>query len=361
MDAKGKLYPWLLLGALCVTMLMLWLLSPAVRGDTGPVCGVHYVQPEGHLEEASKHFEEAGFHGIHDFRVSRYDTGSCNGYRDLVRNMQASAQCTAFYQGDHDFSDTPCAVYLFHADGYRGAQGDFSHDDGHALPSDVLPLAGALHANGHAPGLDLGLAGQALPPGGCWLCWGGADGEVELGYTRGSTCAGGERGENPVVGQYCQGPDLTPGPSAVPLDGLLPPPAGAVEGIIGPNIMPPFGALEDDAPPSTTIKACRGPLPSLSTEHGAQDGCVTYVVSATSKAAPDYLSQGDDNTFRHFYHDGGAPACLGTGTKAAWGGGRDLNAQQDAAYIAQGYHVYAITGGSCSEAGVGLCVGPFCR
>ena len=76
---------------------------------------------------------------------------------------------------------------------------------------------------------------------------------------------------------------------------------------------------------------------------------------------------------------GGDPACVFTARvrypnpdEPSWArtrvlsdvaGGRECNAStQDSqcAYIAQGYSILAVTGQSCSQAGVPLCQGPFC-
>ena len=126
----------------------------------------------------------------------------------------------------------------------------------------------------------------------------------------------------------------------------------------------------DDEPPATTLEVCRGPLPSLSLWHNAQDGCVRFVVNATEADHADFLSRGGDNTARHVYVLEGDPACVGTLDVRHAGrlhSGRDCvpsgNGTPDpiqCAYIAQGYALGAITGASCSQAGVEPCAGPFC-
>ena len=174
-------------------------------------------------------------------------------------------------------------------------------------------------------------------------------------------------------------------------------PDESVDGIVSPNLMPPFGAGEDgavkdvkwqppyippdpllaDDAPSTRLKVCSGPLPSLSLRDNAEGGCHDYTVSYPHGVhddpgfLPDYLNNRDDDTFRHVYFEGGSPACVFTGkrlTRTAGrisnvDGGRDCNAggPQQCAYIAQGYQIYAVTGKSCSEAGVPICGGLFCR
>ena len=132
----------------------------------------------------------------------------------------------------------------------------------------------------------------------------------------------------------------------------------------------PADACADDDPPATQLEVCRGPLPSLSLWHNAQDGCVRFVVTATNPAAADYLSQGGDNTARHVYVLEGDPACVGTllarGAGALASGrdcvpsGNDVPDPVQCAYIAQGYALGAVTGASCSQAGVEPCTGPFC-
>ena len=121
----------------------------------------------------------------------------------------------------------------------------------------------------------------------------------------------------------------------------------------------------DAQPPSTTLKVCRGDLPATSVlgNADASPGCLTYEVGATDRNAPDVLAHNDDDTFRHVYWQAGDPACVGTGKPLA--SGRDCNADSrpegQCAYVAQGYELTATTGGSCSEAGVGLCQGLWCR
>lgn len=123
--------------------------------------------------------------------------------------------------------------------------------------------------------------------------------------------------------------------------------------------------VSDPQPPSTTLKVCRGTLPSTSVlgNADADPGCLTYEVGATDRRTPDLLSHDDADTFRHVYWQSGDPACVGTGKPL--GSGRDCSVDSrpegQCAYVAEGYALYAVTGGSCSEAGVGLCSGPFCQ
>lgn len=120
----------------------------------------------------------------------------------------------------------------------------------------------------------------------------------------------------------------------------------------------------DATPPSTVVQVCSGPLPSLSLIGTAQNGCTLYTISSTDRQKPDYLDTDDWNTFRHVYYVSGDPACIGTGKPL--GSGRDCGPNQhlvhqgQSAYIAQGWALYGVTGGSCSEYDVPLCQGPFC-
>ena len=121
-------------------------------------------------------------------------------------------------------------------------------------------------------------------------------------------------------------------------------------------------ALNDAAPPETRVNVCAGALPSTSLVGNADaGGCRLRDVSSTDPAAPDYLGHDNDDTFRHVYFVSGDAACIGTGTPL--GSGRDCGpgGPEQCAYISEGYAVYAVTGGSCGEHGVGLCSGPFCR
>ena len=127
-----------------------------------------------------------------------------------------------------------------------------------------------------------------------------------------------------------------------------------------------FPTYADDDPPKTKARICDGPLPSLSLDGSAEDGCYGYDITATGLEHPDYLTHEDDGTFRHVYFNSGDPACIftadphGNGVKHV-SGGRDINPDERVAYIAEGWHIYGISGKSCSEAGIPLCSGLFCR
>ena len=119
----------------------------------------------------------------------------------------------------------------------------------------------------------------------------------------------------------------------------------------------------DAAPPSTTVKVCEGTLPATSVLGHHDAPCPTFVISAQDAGAPDYLGHAADDTFRHVYRISGDPACVGTGKPL--GSGRDCTVDSapegQCAYIAEGFAIYAVTGGSCSEHGVPLCGGLLCR
>ena len=125
-------------------------------------------------------------------------------------------------------------------------------------------------------------------------------------------------------------------------------------------------AYADDPPPSTTLQSCRGPLPSLSLRDNAQDGCVSFDVGATDPDDPDHLAKGGKNTYRHVYFVSGDAACVGTLDKGGrLDSGRDCSADDEpsgqCAFIAQGYELFAVTDGSCSQHGVTPCEGFFCK
>ena len=128
----------------------------------------------------------------------------------------------------------------------------------------------------------------------------------------------------------------------------------------------PFkGVVElGDNAPSTTLEVCGGSLPSTSVRGNADgSGCHEYEVGSTDRANPDLLNRNDDDEFRHVYFRSGDMACVGTGKPV--GSGRDCGAgdgdEGQCAFISEGFAVYAVTGGSCSEHAIGECSGPFCR
>ena len=138
-------------------------------------------------------------------------------------------------------------------------------------------------------------------------------------------------------------------------------------------------AVADDDPPKTSLTVCTGTLPATSLLSDHDGACYDYDVSATEKLSADLLNHEDDDTFRHVYWREGDPACVFTARvrypnpdQPSWArtrllsdvsGGRECNRQTrdgQCAYIAQGYSILAVTGASCSQAGVPLCGGPFC-
>ena len=61
---------------------------------------------------------------------------------------------------------------------------------------------------------------QAIPDGGCVLCWGGADGDTQIGYSTSGKCKQGEEGvvsRSPIL---CSGDNLTLGEEVSPTTGL---------------------------------------------------------------------------------------------------------------------------------------------
>ena len=135
----------------------------------------------------------------------------------------------------------------------------------------------------------------------------------------------------------------------------------------------------DDSPPQTEVRICDGTLPATSLLSNHDASCFDYTVAATGKLAADLLNHDDDDTFRHVYFRGGDPACIFTARvrypnpdDPSWArtrvlsdiaGGRECNEHTpngQCAYIAPGYSILAVTGQSCSQAGVPICTGPFC-
>lgn len=139
-------------------------------------------------------------------------------------------------------------------------------------------------------------------------------------------------------------------------------------------------ARADDDPPSTKLRICTGTLPATSLLSDHDGACHDYTVSAQGRLAADLLNHDDDDTFRHVYFRSGDPACVFTASirypnpdQPSWArtrvesniaGGRDCSASTpdgQCSYIAQGYAILAVTGGSCSQHGIPLCTGLFCR
>ena len=133
-------------------------------------------------------------------------------------------------------------------------------------------------------------------------------------------------------------------------------------------------AFADDDPPSTDLYVCSGTLPATSLRDNHDAPCYPYTVSSTDADHPGYLGHNNDDTFRHVYHEGGDPACIFTGTYhratghsvfhvTEQGGGRECSAgtpDGQCAYIAEGWAIFAVTGGSCSQHGIPICTGTLC-
>ena len=75
--------------------------------------------------------------------------------------------------------------------------------------------------------------------------------------------------------------------------------------------------------------------------------------------------------FRHLFWEGGSTGCVFTAARLAngnpdfgsIGGGRDAPkdaGDHRAGYISQGYHIFALAGGSCEQFGIAPCTGGFC-
>lgn len=126
----------------------------------------------------------------------------------------------------------------------------------------------------------------------------------------------------------------------------------------------------DDDPPKTTLTQCSGSLPSLSLL-GNSD-CSEVVITATETHRAQLIGYWPQEFSHEFYH-AGDPACVFT-AKAVWrhglptwpapgtiASGRDCRpGLTQCAFIAEGYATFAVTGQSCTEAGIPLCGGPFC-
>ena len=77
-----------------------------------------------------------------------------------------------------------------------------------------------------------------------------------------------------------------------------------------------------------------------------------------------------NDVFRHLIHESGPAGCVLTGELRTVGGavlhsggGRECPrgpADRRCGYIAEGYTVFALAGGSCASFGVPPCTGPFC-
>ena len=132
--------------------------------------------------------------------------------------------------------------------------------------------------------------------------------------------------------------------------------------------------LADDSPPQTEVRICGGTLPITSLESNHDAPCYSYTISSTDKDHPGFLNHNDDDTFRHVYFKGGDPACIftasyhrATGHSVFYvtdqGGGRECNANtpdSQCAYIAQGWAIFGVSGGSCSQHDIPICTGPLC-
>ena len=125
----------------------------------------------------------------------------------------------------------------------------------------------------------------------------------------------------------------------------------------------------DDDPPQSTLTICTGGLPINSLLGSAQGGC--HDVEITSTTIEDARLIGyEPQAFSHEYYVSGDPGCIFTAEPKTMNtpkpetasGGRDFRPHDSqVAYIAEGWHTYAITGQSCTQAGIPLCGGIYCR
>ena len=117
-----------------------------------------------------------------------------------------------------------------------------------------------------------------------------------------------------------------------------------------------------DEPDPVRLRITYGSLPSLVS---GTDHAVIQPTETLHDAK--YVGSNIDGTFRHYYLEGGV-GCLFTGNPDGAGGVKDVGGGrsctvvgESCAYISEGYHVYALSGETCSAYGVGECQGPFCR
>ena len=114
-----------------------------------------------------------------------------------------------------------------------------------------------------------------------------------------------------------------------------------------------------------------GSLPSLSGdgETGGDDARGSDEVQVSPTGDPHPVPVAHDINFRHIVHEGGPAGCVYTaspqpdGTLRGAGGGRECPMNDKdwrCGYIAEGWDVYALAGGSCAAFGIEVCEGPFC-
>ena len=89
-----------------------------IQIDTGkPTCiGVHY---DGHLSDATAHFQSAGFHGVTDVTYLERNL-DCNDARLRALDAAKRGEGKCFWQGAWDYSAGRCALYKFDFTSYNG-------------------------------------------------------------------------------------------------------------------------------------------------------------------------------------------------------------------------------------------------
>ena len=124
----------------------------------------------------------------------------------------------------------------------------------------------------------------------------------------------------------------------------------------------------DDDPPESVLSICTGGLPVESLQGSAQFGCHDVQISATEVEDARLIGY-EPQAFSHEYFVSGDPGCIFTAEPRTMNtpkpetasGGRDFRpGESQVAYIAEGWHTYAITGQSCQQAGIPLCGGLYC-
>ena len=87
-------------------------------GSNDTALGVHY---DVDLNDAIKHFEEAGFTGISNIEKVKGEIGcNCNMQRNTVIDMAKRYIGLYFFQGNWDSSLNKCTIYKFKFTAYEG-------------------------------------------------------------------------------------------------------------------------------------------------------------------------------------------------------------------------------------------------
>ena len=92
--------------------------------DSPTVYAVHYNTS---IEDATKHFTDAGFNNVRS--MVKQDPGcNCNNARKQVVAIAKRQGKKAFFQGGWDYSAGRCAIYEFTYDSYTGDLHDGTGD-----------------------------------------------------------------------------------------------------------------------------------------------------------------------------------------------------------------------------------------